>query len=1362
MQSPRSLHRADFKAKAYRLKPDVKMLALCDDLKSLEKHLKECKTASTLSRPVVSVIVPTYNRPAMLKGAMQSILDQTFQDFEIIVINDAGIDAAAVVAGFGSAKILYLQHAANKGLAAARNTGINAAKGKYIAYLDDDDRYYPDHLETLVTHLETTEYQVAYTEAYRACQQWQGHTYEIVKRDVPYSRDCDSDDILIDNCTPVLCVMHQRICLEKTGLFDESLRRLEDWDMWIRMSQHYAFFHIRKLTCEFSHRLDESTMSSGNPMHFWASYRKVCKKYQQLAENKPRIIRDQKGVEWNLLCAGWEYIEQQVTPLLIPASAPVAGQSLQLQSLHAKGITDRQVAAAVARLTAMAVVDDDSRAAAFLREALQHDSEYLPARLELISRLLRIRALDEAAEHIELLLAMKPGDADLSSALADILMAKGADAGNGHRIQDDQTWRSLTQIGQPATTLQPVVVAGEVGLVTIVILTFNQLWCTKECVESIQKYTPEPHEIIFVDNGSIDGTVAWLKEQVRNNNGYRLIDNGRNMGFAGGCNQGIKASQGEYILLLNNDVVVTSGWLEGMLECLQRKQHAGIVGPMTNSASGVQVVADIGYSSLQELPAWAMDFRKNNRYRIIPLRRIVGFCMLFKRELTAKIGLLEESFGPGNYEDDDYCLRAELAGYHNYVVGDVFVHHEGGATFSGNRMDRALENRKNRAIFKQKWEPSQLEESILRQWLVLNAIEEAESLIQQGETASAIDKLLNNAIKVDPLYADSYSKLIEILISAGRYEDALQVLPEMPATVDRAVICEIEAVCLAAMGNDESAIHAAGQAQGRPRVMVVLGTLAARRGGLVEAESLMRRAIDTDPSCGGAWLSLGILLWEKGDQEGAYQAIRSAVVVDPLNNETVKILREIAERNRYQADALQIISSAAQLYPDSRNLWRNHAEQLVQCNREREALEASEGFLAKFGVDEELLSMALQLRRHLGMHDHLAEAGTQSISLCMIVKDEEKFLPTCLASLKPVVDEIIVVDTGSTDRTVDIATVFGARVIDFPWTGNFSDARNFSLATARGGWILVMDADEVLSLQDHELLRQAVRSCEQCKVCWSVMTRNYTRLHPEGWVANDGSYICEERAEGWHPSAKIRLFPNDPQLRFEGEVHEMIEQTAQRAGYQMREVPFVVHHYGGLADTAAGDRKKKEAYFELGKQKLAEHPTDLSAIGELAVQAAELELYDEAIGLWNRFLELAPDAAVALFNKGFALMRLNHFAEALDVTRRTLEIEPYHKEAAFNYGVCAIYVGDPHKAVNWLELILQKHHGHPPLLAVLTLLLLVSGQREKAIFTYSELKTLNYAITDFAKARAEVLIKLGKDDMARRLLDECVAIGMDL
>jgi GT2 family glycosyltransferase/2-polyprenyl-3-methyl-5-hydroxy-6-metoxy-1,4-benzoquinol methylase/Flp pilus assembly protein TadD len=889
------------------------------------------------------------------------------------------------------------------------------------------------------------------------------------------------------------------------------------------------------------------------------------------------------------------------------------------------------------------------------------------------------------------------------------------------------------------------------GLTSIIILTWNGLSHTQTCLASIARNTTESYELIVIDNGSTDGTVAWLQEQATSDSRIRLIVNVRNVGFAAGCNQGIMSAYGEYILLLNNDTVVTTGWLTGLREVVDRYTDTGIVGPMTNSASGVQVVANVGYRSLEELPGWAMSFREFYRYRVIPQRQIVGFCMLFKSELAEKIGLLDESFGSGNFEDDDYCLRAELTGYRNLIAGDVFIHHVGGATFSGNGIPYSESITNNRELYRNKWSFSTLDKATLRRLIPLNACTEAICLSMRGNVNRAIALLMQKGIKVAPDLPSLYTCLAEILISAGRYSDALQVLPEMPSATNREVMSEIAAICHAALGNDKMARQSARDLADNHRALVVSGTLAARKGDLAGAEVFFRRAIEADPSRGDGRLSLGMLLWSRGENEESWRAVKRSVLVDPLNDEAMKILRDMADRNQRHAEVLAIASDAVLLYPESRNLARHHAELLTICGHEGQSLDVCESFLVKFGMDDDLLELALHLRQHVGVYDHLAVAGPHSISLCMIVKNEGENLPACLASLKPVVHEMIIVDTGSTDRTADIAAAFGAKVFSFAWNGNFSSARNYALDAANGHWILVMDADEVLSSRDYELLCNTVQENSHHQACWSVTTRNYTRLHPEGWVANNGGYPREERAEGWHPSQKVRLFPNDPRLRFTGDVHEMIEHTVKCTNYRIQEAPFVIHHYGGLTDRPEKNREKKESYYQMGKQKLLEHPDDLPAIGELAVQAAELEYYEEAIELWNRFLRIAPDSAVALFNKGFSLMRLNRFSEALDVTRRALEVDNYHKEAAFNYGICALYAGEPREAITKLEFILKMYADHPPLLAVLTLLHRATGEIKCAEVYQGILQRINYSITDFISGRIAVLRRIGRNEFADAL-----------
>ena len=247
-----------------------------------------------LRRPKVSVIVPTYNRTDRLKEALQSILQQTCQDFEILVVNDGGTDVAATVAALNDGRITYIQHDRNRGLAASRNTGLTAASGTYIAYLDDDDRYLPNHLETLVSVLDQGEYKVAYSDAWRVHEQLSHDRHIEIGRDVPYSYDFNPAHLLVSNYFPVLCMMHRRDCLDQVGRFDESLYAHEDWDLWIRMATVFPFKHVACTTAEFSWRTDGSSMTSATQETYWRTTEIIYRKYRPHAERIDGVQRAQQ------------------------------------------------------------------------------------------------------------------------------------------------------------------------------------------------------------------------------------------------------------------------------------------------------------------------------------------------------------------------------------------------------------------------------------------------------------------------------------------------------------------------------------------------------------------------------------------------------------------------------------------------------------------------------------------------------------------------------------------------------------------------------------------------------------------------------------------------------------------------------------------------------------------------------------------------------------------------------------------------------------------------------------------------------------------------------------------------------------
>lgn len=235
---------------------------------------------------------------------------------------------------------------------------------------------------------------------------------------------------------------------------------------------------------------------------------------------------------------------------------------------------------------------------------------------------------------------------------------------------------------------------------SIIILTYNNLQYNKLCIESIRKNTPKgAYEIIVVDNNSNDGTTEWLKEQKDLN----LILNDDNMGFPKGCNQGIKAAKNNNdILLLNNDVVVTPNWLANLKKCLYSSDDIGAAGSITNSCSNYQTVP-VGYSNLDEMISFAESNNISNESLWEERLRLVGFCMLIKNEVVKKVGLLDEIFTPGNFEDDDYSFRLRQAGYRLMLCKDSFIHHFGSASFGKASKEYSELLINNKRKFAEKW-----------------------------------------------------------------------------------------------------------------------------------------------------------------------------------------------------------------------------------------------------------------------------------------------------------------------------------------------------------------------------------------------------------------------------------------------------------------------------------------------------------------------------------------------------------------------------------------------------------------------------------------------------------------------------------
>jgi len=239
---------------------------------------------------------------------------------------------------------------------------------------------------------------------------------------------------------------------------------------------------------------------------------------------------------------------------------------------------------------------------------------------------------------------------------------------------------------------------------SIIIVTYNNLSDTVECLESVFRYTDYPnYEVIVVDNASNDGTQEYLQHVENAYERVTVILNSANRGFAAANNQGIQLATGHYIVFLNNDTVVTVGWLSGLIRHLQDPK-VGLVGPVTNSI-GNEAKIEVPYASdLTAMHHFAWEYTESHWEKTFDIPVLALFCTATRRDVIEKVGLLDEGFGLGFFEDDDFCHRIRTAGLRVVCCEDVFVHHFGGASFQKlDLITREILFQRNKKYFEQKW-----------------------------------------------------------------------------------------------------------------------------------------------------------------------------------------------------------------------------------------------------------------------------------------------------------------------------------------------------------------------------------------------------------------------------------------------------------------------------------------------------------------------------------------------------------------------------------------------------------------------------------------------------------------------------------
>ena len=240
--------------------------------------------------------------------------------------------------------------------------------------------------------------------------------------------------------------------------------------------------------------------------------------------------------------------------------------------------------------------------------------------------------------------------------------------------------------------------------VSVIVLTYNNLGFTQACLSSLERHTHYLNwELIIVDNASTDGTPEYLKDYSTRYNHVKIVLNEKNLGFSAGNNVGLREAKGEYLVILNNDTYVTDGWLLGLIRHLRKCPDIGLVGPVTNNI-GNEARIEIQYANMEDMSEQAQRYTSAHPRELFYINTLGFFCVAMSRKVYDKVGPMDEAFGVGFFEDDDYCKRVHEAGFKVAVSEDVFVHHHLSGSFNLLKEgERQKLFEKNKKVYEEKW-----------------------------------------------------------------------------------------------------------------------------------------------------------------------------------------------------------------------------------------------------------------------------------------------------------------------------------------------------------------------------------------------------------------------------------------------------------------------------------------------------------------------------------------------------------------------------------------------------------------------------------------------------------------------------------
>jgi len=813
---------------------------------------------------------------------------------------------------------------------------------------------------------------------------------------------------------------------------------------------------------------------------------------------------------------------------------------------------------------------------------------------------------------------------------------------------------------------------------------FNNFKMTKRLVENLVKVTPmDQFTCTFVDNGSTDETAGFLKTLVvKFPDNFQVITLPANKGFGGGVNEGLKAistRDWDHTCIINNDILLPPHWLSKLLSAWTNKEESkylGAVAPVSNAAGGSQGIK-VNYATVGDF----VDFSearyqtyKESPQRFVEAGMLVGLCFLMTREMFDTVGLFDERFFPGMWEDNDYCLRGRLKGFTYRVDHAVVIHHEFSDTFRKSSFNSKDIFWRNRKLFEEKW---------AKEW------KDNQKLIA--------------AIRVK----DGEAYLAQVISRLSEFTDGIVVLVDQHTT-DRTYDIAKSFKSVIALKKEPS--HDYDEAISRNMVLDMARDAGADWIMPIDADEVPEAAFihsrkelmcPKNPET-FLWTFPIIQLWNSSKTfraDGLWPKFLQGRMYRVLPNQKI----------RNSNDKIHC-GSHPTFHPH--NVGRSLLRILHYGNVEPKYRQQKYEWYTKTDTDKDL-SMLLgsfkdyYWREYYGAPeanhpsfeqvtwkvDHSDPHGkplygtfnardcyrhivdeknlkllpfdeNNTIGLCMLGHNEGPMIQRCINSISHLVNQIVVVENG--DGTTGVAAEsVGAEVHRYDWKHDFSAARNFSLSKMKTKWILRLDPDEEVPSYTADVIPKLVEDNEV-----------------EGYIFPIINILDNTAQPRTALSETCRLFKNNPKIKYAGIVHEEIDDSFKALEAEREEefkktnpnasdeevkkhkpfskivrVPYEIQHFGYLR----GDQflqQKFDYYKDLGLLQIKDRPKDFRAYFTLAVHYYHSGDWTTATSHYLKVLELEPEHWMAQNDLACILWYSGKLREAQSYFRLALKNLP--------------------------------------------------------------------------------------------------------